>query len=109
MKPRVPVRVHGRGAVEIPGYGLADAEHRLEKELKSLLPGGTVQVQQIRRTDPEPRIVESYLISFSVVTDLEVEPSDEGKVERAAYAAARERVRSSRFERVEWVKAVTLG
>lgn len=109
MSSPVRVRVHGRGAVEIPGYGLADAEHRLEKELKTILSGGIVQVQQIRRTDPEPRIVESYLISFSVVIELEVEPVEEGKVERAAYGAARERVRSSRFERVEWVKAVALG
>lgn len=103
------MRVHGRGSVEIPGYGVADAEHRMEKELSSLLPGAIVHVQQIRRTDPQPRIVEAYLIDYGVVVELEVEPNEEGKTDRAAYAAARERVRGSRFERMEWVKAVPVG
>ena len=51
------VAVRGTGRVELPAYGLADAEHQVEKELRALWPGATVEVTDVARTDPAARIV----------------------------------------------------
>lgn len=100
------VRVSGRGAVELPGYGVADAEHRLEKELAAALPTATLRIEEIRRRDPAPRIVEEYEIRFRLTATFEVEETDEEKRVRAAFAAGREALRGTRFEKVAWEKPV---
>ena len=102
---RFRARVRGQGTVEVPGYGVADAEHRLEKEIAALDPTATVQIREIRRVDSEARIVETFALSFAIRMELDVEEEEEGEARRKAFAAARDILKGSRYERVAWDKA----
>lgn len=96
----------GEGRVEIPGYGIADAEDRLEKEIRAVFPDALIRLLQTRRTDPEPRIVEQFEIEYRVVVAVEVdaEAGDAEKMRRRAFASAREMVSGSRIEKIQWMK-----
>ena len=102
------VRITGRGAVELPGYGVADAEHQLEKELAAALPTAKLRVDQIRRLDAAPRIVEEFQIRFTLTATVEVDLAEDGddKRARAAFAAGRAALEGTRFGKIAWEKAV---
>ena len=99
----------GEGRVEIPGYGIADAEDRLEKEIRTVFPDALIRLLQTRRTDPEPRIVEEFEIEYRVVVGVEVDSGtgDAEKMQRKAFAVAREAVSGTRIEKIQWLKAAT--
>ncbi|HET7321069.1 MAG TPA: hypothetical protein VFI96_01120 [Longimicrobiaceae bacterium] len=96
------MRVRGRGRVEVAGYGVADAEHLVEKELGTLWPEARIAVLDVARTDPESRIVEEFAVSFTVEGVLRVEGETEEDAARAAFRQARQKLAGSRYERVEW-------
>lgn len=103
MSPRITLT--GEGRLEIPGYGIADAEDRLEKDVRALFPDALFRILQTRRTDPEPKIVETFEVEYRVVVAIEVDPDEPEKMRRKAFAKAREAVLGSRIEQIGWVKA----
>lgn len=100
MRHRIPVR--GAGRVELPAYGLADAEHQVEKEIHALWPDATVDVTDVGRLDERSRIVEEFRVSYRVRTVVEVDAESLPEAGRAALRLLRERAAGSRYERVAW-------
>jgi hypothetical protein len=96
------VAVRGTGRVELPAYGLADAEHQVEKELRALWPDAAVEVTDVGRTDPAARIVEEFRVSYRVRGALHASGDTEAEARKAALRALRDRFARSRFERITW-------
>lgn len=103
MKQRV--RVTGEGRVQVPGYGIADAEDRIEKDVRALFPTGLFRILQTRRTDPEPKIVETFEVEYRVVVAVEVDPDETEKMRRKAFGMVRDTVLGSRIQQIQWLKA----
>lgn len=99
---RHEVAVKGGGRVELPAYGLADAEHQVEKEIRAAWPGARVSIVEVARTAPGERIVEEFAIRYRVsgIVPVDVESADEAR--RAAVRALRERFDGTRFSRIVW-------
>jgi hypothetical protein len=101
-RPVVPIR--GRGAVRLPAFGLADAEHRVEKELRALLPGARVTVTSILRVEPEPRIVEEFSAEYLLELAVPV-PADAEDPRAEAFRTARTPLHGTRYAATEWLSA----
>jgi len=99
------VTLHGTGSAEIAAYGIADAEATVEKEIRSLLPGVTVRIHEVRRAMPHPRIVETFEVSYAVRYRLSVEEPGEDAARRAAFRAGRRSLEGSRFRKTVWERA----
>jgi hypothetical protein len=97
-----PVRVRGRGEVEVPAYGVADAEHLVEKEVGRLWPGARVQISSVARLPGGGRIVEQFSLVYLLEGVLEVEAESQPDAHRAAFRAAREKLASSRYLQTRW-------
>jgi hypothetical protein len=95
------VRIRGRGRVEVAAYGLADAEHRVTKELGLLWPEATVEVLEVRRPEGEPRIVEELTVSYRVTAEASVEAPSREEAPGEAFRLVRGLLRGSRFQRME--------
>jgi hypothetical protein len=95
------VTVRGAGRVELAGYGVADAEHRVEKELAALWPEGRVEVAEVARTGTG-RIVEEFAVAYRVHGEVPVDAASATEAARLALRSLRERFAGSRFERVAW-------
>jgi hypothetical protein len=95
------VAVQGTGRVELAAYGVADAEHRVEKELAALWPDATVTVLEVGRTGTG-RIVEELAVGYRVRGAVPVEAESDAGARRAALRELRGRFAGSRFERVAW-------
>jgi hypothetical protein len=89
--------------VQIAGYGIADAEHALSKEVGRAIPSAKLDIRSIRRTDPAPRIVEEFELDYVLNVEVEVEAVSAVDTRRLAFAEARRLLRGTRFEHVEWV------
>jgi hypothetical protein len=96
------VAIRGSGRVELPAYGLADAEHQVEKELRALWPQALVDVTDVSRTDPAARIVEEFRVSYRVRGVVPAVADTEADARKAALRAMRDRFTGSRFERITW-------
>jgi hypothetical protein len=96
------VAIRGSGRVELPAYGLADAEHQVEKELRALWPQALVDVTDVSRTDPAARIVEEFRVSYRVRGVVPAVAGTEADARKAALRAMRDRFIGSRFERITW-------
>ena len=94
----------GSGRVEIPAYGIADAESRVEKELRASLPAAVVDIVGITRADPHPRIVEEFVVSYRIRLRREEEGDDEGNARRAALRSVRGALEGTRYARMSWDK-----
>jgi hypothetical protein len=93
------VALRGSGRVELAAYGVADAEHRVEKELGGLWPGARVEVLEVARTGGPGRIVEEFAVRYRLRG---VEPlTDHPDAAAVALRALRERFSGSRFERID--------
>jgi Lon protease-like protein len=87
------VTVHGTGRVILPAYGLADAEHQVEKELEEAWPGCRAEVLDVARTDDRPRIVEEFAVRYRV----------RGTVaQKDGLRSLRERFSGTRYSGVSW-------
>jgi hypothetical protein len=96
------VAIRGSGRVELPAYGLADAEHQVEKELRALWPQAAVDVTDVSRRDPAARIVEEFRVSYRVRGVVPTVADTEEDARKAALRALRDRFTGSRFERITW-------
>jgi hypothetical protein len=96
------VRIRGRGRVQLPAYGLADAEHRVEKEISRLLPTARVQVLDVARAEGGRRIVEEFTVSYRLDDTLRVEATSPDAARTAAFRRARDLIADSRYFRTEW-------
>jgi hypothetical protein len=94
------VAIRGSGTAELAAYGLADAEHRVEKELRALWPAARVEVIDVSRRGPPGRIVEEFLVRYRVSGTEAVIAGDAAESSRLALRVARERFAGSRFERI---------
>ncbi|HEX9935907.1 MAG TPA: hypothetical protein VGB15_02245 [Longimicrobium sp.] len=100
---RYEVAVKGGGRAELAAYGIADAEHQAEKELRAAWPGARVDVVEVARSSPGERIVEEFAIRYrvsGVVVVEDAESADEAR--RVALRQLRDRFDGTRFRRVVW-------
>ena len=98
---RFRVRIRGRGRVQIPAYGVADAEHLVEKELRRLWPQAQVRVGNISRAGDQ-RIVEEFAVGYLVEGALEVYAPKAEEAPGAAFRQARGMLAGGRYRRTEW-------
>lgn len=96
------VRVRGRGAARIVAYGVADAEHLVEKELTRLWPGARVRIERVSRADPAPRIVEEFDVSYLLEGEREVEAARPEEAASAAFRQLSAVLAGSRYSRTAW-------
>lgn len=96
------VALNGRGRVEVAAYGVADAEHLLERELERLWPEARVRVTDIERVGEEKRIAEEFRVSYQLECVVPVLASTAEGARREAFRRARERLAASRYWRTEW-------
>lgn len=87
----------GSGRVSLAAYGMADAEHQVEKELRRLWPEARVDVLDVSRPDERSRIVEEFAVRFRVRGTVAVEAETEEELRRAAFRVVRERFAGSRY------------
>jgi hypothetical protein len=101
---RHEVAVKGGGRVELPAYGMADAEHQVEKELRAAWPAARVSIDEVARTAPGERIVEEFAVRYRVsgVVPVDVESKSAADARRAAMQALRECFDGTRFGRIVW-------
>jgi hypothetical protein len=100
---RHAVAVRGSGRVELPAYGLADAEHQVEKELRALWPdAAAVDVTDVARMDEASRIVEEFRVRYRVRGTVPVTADTDEAARKAALRMMRDRFIGSRFERITW-------
>jgi Glu-tRNA(Gln) amidotransferase subunit E-like FAD-binding protein len=91
------IAVKGRGTVELPAYGISDAEHQVEKELQRAWPDARVSVVDVARTEESRRIVEEFAVRYRVAASVEVDAESDDDARRAAFRSVRERLRSTRY------------
>jgi hypothetical protein len=100
---RHAVAVRGSGRVELPAYGLADAEHQVEKELRALWPdAAAVDVTDVARMDEASRIVEEFRVRYRVRGTVPVTADTDEDARKAALRMMRDRFIGSRYERITW-------
>lgn len=102
---RYTVRAEGRGRAELPAYGLADAEHQVEKEIVRVLPGARVDVAEVLRTEAAGRIVEEFRVRYRVVVSAQVEAGSPDEARREALRELRGALEGTRHRRIEWVRS----
>lgn len=100
--PRHTVALRGAGRVELAAYGLADAEHQVEKELRALWPDATIDVLDVARADERSRIVEEFRVRYRVRAAVSVDTDSPDDARKTALRLLRERFTGSRYERVAW-------
>lgn len=99
---RHEVAVKGGGRVELAAYGVADAEHQVEKELRAAWPGARVTVVEVARTAPGERIVEEFAVRYRVSGTVAVDVESPDEARRAALRTLRERFDGTRYARIVW-------
>lgn len=96
------IRAYGSGRVELAAYGVADAEHQIEKEITRAWPEARVQVTEVGRTAHSGRIVEEFAVGYRVQGTVEVAASSPNEARKQALRELRERFAPTRFARLEW-------
>jgi hypothetical protein len=96
------IALRGAGRAELPAYGLADAEHQVEKELRALWPEAAVDVLDVARLDERSRIVEEFAVRYRLRGTVPVEADSLADASRLALRDLRARFTGGRFERVAW-------
>lgn len=99
--PRFTVPLRGRGRVSVAAFGIADAEHLVQKEVRRAWPDATVDVLGVART-AEPRIVEELTVDYLVSGTVEVEAASDETAAGPAFRQARRRLAGTRYRHTEW-------
>lgn len=99
---QLTVRIRGTGRVVVAAYGLADAEHLVEKELRRRWPEARVEVTNVARPGGDARIVEEFEVAYRLEGALTVEAATRDDAPKAAFRRARELLEGSRYARTEW-------
>ncbi|HEX5520617.1 MAG TPA: hypothetical protein VFX29_02935 [Longimicrobiaceae bacterium] len=100
------VRLTGTGRVEVAAYGLADAEHLVEKEITRVCPDGVVEVLEVARAGTGARIAEEFVVRYRVRVTLSIEAESGDEAKRAALRRQQERFAGSRYQRTAWDEPV---
>lgn len=93
--------VRGGGRVELAAYGLADAEHQVEKEIRALWPDAAVEVLEVSRAGAG-RIVEEFAVAYRVRATITAEADTLPDARKAALRMLREAFEGSRYARIAW-------
>jgi hypothetical protein len=96
------VALRATGRAEVPAYGLADAEHQVEKEVRDAWPGATVEVLDVSRTGGTGRIVEEFAVRFRAQGTVPVEADSEEDARRAALRHLRAAFADTRYHRLDF-------
>ena len=96
------VALAGRGRAELAAYGMADAEHQVQKELAAVWPGARVDVLGVSRVGAHGHIVEEFAVDYRVTGTLEVDADDAASARPAALRLLRDRLSGTRHARIEW-------
>ncbi len=100
--PRFEVEIEGRGNVVLPAFGLADAEHRVEKEIVKRLPEARVSIHSVERPPGSSRIVEEFSVTYSLRLRFPVDVADDDEAVPTAFRAVRDVLIGTRYERTRW-------
>ncbi len=100
--PQFTLTLRGSGEVLIEAHGVGDAQAQTEKELGRALPGASIDIREIRRTEDEPRIVETFALAYRVAMTVEQSGVDGEAVRRAVLRDLRAALSSTRFRRLAW-------
>lgn len=95
------VVLRGRGCVQVAAYGMADAEHLVDKEIRRLWPEARVHVLEVGR-GADARIVDEFSVSFRVEGRLRVVAGASEEAPGMAYRHVRGLLAGSRYLRTEW-------
>jgi hypothetical protein len=95
----VPIR--GAGRVTVAAFGVADAEHLVEKELARAWPEARITVVQVRR-EGQNRIVEEFAVDYRLTATVHVEADEARQAKGAAFRRARDRLAGTRYHLTEW-------
>lgn len=97
------VSLRGAGRVALPAYGLADAEHQVEKEIRAAWPAAAVvEVLDVGRVEGAGRIVEEFAVRYRVRGAVAVAAEGTDDARRAALRVLRDRFTGTRYERIAW-------
>jgi len=96
------VALKGSGRVELAAYGVADAEHQVEKEVRAAWPDARVEVLEVSRAGAQGRIVEEFAVRYRVRGTVTVEAEDAREARRAALRELRGRLAGTRHARIAW-------
>jgi hypothetical protein len=96
------VAVRGGGTAVVPAYGLADAEHQVEKEIREAWPDAAVQVLDVARPSGPPRIVEDFAVTYRVHGTITVDADSAAAAPRAAFRVLRGLFDGTRYRDVRW-------
>ncbi|HSU17058.1 MAG TPA: hypothetical protein VLK66_23325 [Longimicrobium sp.] len=99
---RWEVALKGGGRAELAAYGIADAEHQVEKEILGLCPEARVDVLEVARTAPGPRIVEEFAVRYRLRATVSIDAETEADARRAARRTVNERLAGTRYARIAW-------
>jgi hypothetical protein len=89
----------------VAGYGLADAEHQVEKEIGRAWPGSRVAVEEVGRGTGPGSIVETFRVGFRVEGPVDAQGESPEELRRDAFRRARARLAGTRFRGVVWEAA----
>jgi hypothetical protein len=96
------IRVLGTGRVEVPAYGLADAEPQVQKEIRAAWPESHAEVLDVGRPGGAARIVEDFAVTYRITGALDVAEATVAAAEREAFRLLRARFESTRYHQVRW-------
>ena len=96
------VELKGGARVELAAYGVADAEHQVEKEVRAAWPSARVDVLDVSRLGEPGRIVEEFAVRFRVRGTVSVDAESPAEARKAALRQVRERFAGTRHARIEW-------
>lgn len=96
----VPLR--GSGTVQLPAYGVADAEHQVEKEILRRLPDARVTILGVSRGGEAPRIVEEFSVRYRLQLSVAVTVEDTATAAAEARRAARAALIGTRYAATAW-------
>jgi hypothetical protein len=102
---RFSIRVRGSGRAEVTANSIADAEHRVEKEIGRLWDGVRVRIRGVAWLDEAERITGEYDVEYGLEGSVEVDAEDSETARTTAYRQARERFAGTRYWLVAWDSA----
>ncbi|HET6762834.1 MAG TPA: hypothetical protein VFH27_04155 [Longimicrobiaceae bacterium] len=103
------IQVRGTGRVEVPAYGLADAEHQVQKEIRAAWPESHVDVLEVGRPGGAARIVEDFAVTYRITGTLHVAEPTPAAAEREAFRLLRARFDGTRYHQVRWERIPSPG
>lgn len=95
------IRVRGSGVVRVPAYGIADAEHLVEKELGRLWPEARVRILEVSREGPA-RLVEDFEVEYQIEGVVEASAEEAVQARREAFRHLRSLVQGTRYALTRW-------